>query len=34
MTYIGAKKIKDFGKCTTFIRVNNQLNKIYNGKEI
>ena len=21
-TYIGAKHIKDFGKCTTFIRVN------------
>ncbi len=25
-TYIGAKNIKDFSKCTTFVRVNNQLN--------
>jgi GMP reductase len=28
-TYIGAKKIKDFGKKTTFIQVNNTHNKIY-----
>lgn len=34
MTYIGAKKIKDIPKCTTFIHVNRQLNQIYNGKEI
>lgn len=34
MTYIGAKKIKDVPKCTTFIRVNRQLNQIYNGKEV
>ena len=34
MTYIGAKKIKDIPKCSTFIRVNRQLNQIYNGKEI
>lgn len=34
MTYIGAKKIKDIPKCTTFIRVNRQLNQIYNGKEV
>jgi GMP reductase len=34
MTYIGAKKIKDIPKCTTFVRVNRQLNTIYNGKEI
>jgi GMP reductase len=34
MTYIGSKKIKDIPKCTTFIRVNKQLNQIYNGKEI
>jgi GMP reductase len=34
MTYIGSKKIKDIPKCTTFIRVNRQLNNIYNGKEI
>ena len=25
-TYIGAKKIKDISKCTTFVCVNNQLN--------
>jgi GMP reductase len=34
MTYIGAKKIKDIPKCATFIRVNRQLNQIYNGREI
>jgi GMP reductase len=34
MTYLGAKKIKDLPKCATFIRVNRQLNQIYNGKEI
>jgi GMP reductase len=34
MTYIGAKKIKDIPKCATFIRVNRQLNQIYNGLEI
>jgi GMP reductase len=34
MTYIGAKKIKDIPKCTTFARVNRQLNQMYNGKEI
>lgn len=28
-TYIGANKIKDFGKKTTFIQVNNTHNKIY-----
>lgn len=28
-TYIGATKIKDFGKKTTFIQVNNTHNKIY-----
>ena len=28
-TYIGAKRLKDMPKCTTFIRVNNQLNNIY-----
>jgi len=26
MTYAGAKCIKDLPKCTTFVRVNNQLN--------
>jgi GMP reductase len=34
MTYIGAKKIKDIPKCATFIRVNRQLNQIYNGREV
>jgi GMP reductase len=34
MTYIGAKKIKDIPKCTTFARVNRQLNTIYNGNEM
>lgn len=34
MTYLGSKKIKDIPKCTTFIKVNRQLNQIYNGKEV
>lgn len=34
MTYLGAKKIKDIPKCASFVRVNHQLNQIYNGKEI
>jgi GMP reductase len=34
MTYIGAKKIKDMAKCATFIRVNRQLNTMYNGNEV
>jgi GMP reductase len=34
MTYIGAKKIKDIGKCASFVRVNRQLNQIYNGQEV
>jgi len=28
-TYIGASKIKDFGKKTTFIQVNNTHNKVF-----
>ena len=28
-TYVNSKKIKDLSKCTTFFRVNNQVNKIY-----
>jgi GMP reductase len=28
-TYIGAGKIKDLPKCTTFIRVNNTHNRVY-----
>ena len=34
MTYLGAKKIKDVPKCATFVRVNRQLNQIYNGQEV
>jgi GMP reductase len=34
MTYMGAKKIKDIPKCATFIRVNRQLNQIYNQNEV
>jgi GMP reductase len=34
MTYIGAKKIKHIPRSANFIRVNNIVNKIYNGKEI
>ena len=32
-TYIGAKRLKDMGKCTTFVRVNNVVNKVFNGFE-
>lgn len=28
-TYVGARKIKHLPKCTTFVRVNNQINNIY-----
>jgi GMP reductase len=28
-TYIGARRIKDFPKCCTFIRVNRQLNTVF-----
>jgi len=31
-TYAGAKRLKDLSKCTTFIRVNNQYNKIFENK--
>lgn len=34
MTYINAKRIKDIPKCTTFVRVNRQLNNMYNANEI
>lgn len=30
MTYIGSRKIKHIPKCTTFLRVNNQVNRIFN----
>ena len=33
-TYIGAQRIKDIPKCCTFVKVNNQVNTIYNGQEI
>ena len=33
-TYIGAARIKDIAKCTTFMVVNNQVNTVYNGREI
>ena len=29
LTYAGARCIKDLPKCTTFVRVNRQLNEIY-----
>lgn len=29
MTYVGAHRLKDLPKCTTFIRVNNQLNTVF-----
>jgi len=32
-TYAGAKSIKDLPKCTTFVKVNRQLNTVFNGKE-
>lgn len=28
-TYIGARKLKDMSKCTTFVRVNNQINNTF-----
>jgi GMP reductase len=28
-TYAGARKIKDLSKCTTFVRVNNQYNRVF-----
>jgi GMP reductase len=28
-TYVGAKQIKDLTKCATFVKVNNQYNKVY-----
>ena len=29
-TYVNSKNLKDLPKCTTFMRVNNQVNRIYN----
>jgi len=31
-TYAGARKLKDLNKCTTFVRVNNQYNKVFENK--
>lgn len=31
-TYIGARRLKDVPKCTTFVRVNRQTNDIYNSE--
>lgn len=33
-TYVGAKRLKEISKRTTFIRVNRQLNNVYTGNEI
>lgn len=32
-TYVGAQKLKDLPKCTTFIRVNRQLNTVYGNED-
>lgn len=32
-TYIGASKIKDFSKCTTFVVTNSQVNEVFSKKE-
>jgi GMP reductase len=28
-TYVGARKLKDLSKCTTFVRVSQQINEVY-----
>ena len=33
-TYVGAKELRELSKCTTFVRVNNTHNRVYEGKEI
>ena len=33
-TYIGARRIKDMPKCTTFVRVNNVVNQVFNSYNI
>ena len=30
-TYVGAERLKDLAKCTTFVRVNNTHNRVYEG---
>lgn len=34
MTYVGARKLKELTKRATFVRVNNQLNNVFTGKEV
>ena len=34
MTYVGVKYVHNLYKNVRFIKVNNQVNRIYNGKEI
>ena len=31
-TYVGASRLKDLSKCTTFIRVNRQLNTVWGNE--
>lgn len=33
-TYVGSKKLKELSKCTTFVRVTQQINNVYNGQEL
>ncbi len=33
-TYVGAKKLKELSKCTTFVRVTQQLNEVYVDQEM
>jgi GMP reductase len=33
-TYVGARKIKHLPRCATFVRVNRQLNSVFEGREI
>ena len=33
-TYVGANRLKQIGKCATFIRVNKQLNEVYKESQI
>ena len=33
LTYVGAKRLKDLSKCTTFIKVSRQVNNIYSGAQ-
>ena len=32
-TYVGARRLKELSKCTTFIRVTQQINDVYTGQE-